>query len=155
MKKEHILYWIIAILFIWIAALLFDKFNSSNNKNYFENNLECQKYLEDFKKSGFTDNNYNHAIFYSPKEKTCLWIYRSIYLYTSWESLSLNIKDIFNPNEKFSYYLREYGSGSLINSLFQNKRCSDLDDQSKNCNIEDYEDLVKAWNKEIEWLKWD
>ena len=141
------------LIWIFIGYLLFSKSNSISKNDIFENSKNCQTYLEDFKKKGFSDNDYNHAIFYSPKENTCIWIYRSIYW--NWESLSLKIEDIFNSNENYSYYLRENGSGSLINSLFQKKRCSDLDDDSKNCNIDDYEELVKMRNNEIEWLKWN
>ena len=153
MKKEYILYGVIAILVLWIAVLLFDKFNNSDG-DYFKNNLECQKYLEEFR-SKYPSSD-ECSVFYSSKENTCLWVsYLAFWDSSVWYSFSWLIEDIFNADKKHSYYLWEENNWALINSLFKGKRCSDLDDESKNCNLEDYWDLVEEKDKEIEWLKWN
>jgi len=154
MKKEYILYGVIAIIVMWIAVLLFDKFNNSNG-DYFKNNLECQKYLEKVKDR--LPDYENHTIFYSSRENTCLGMaYTDMWGYSSaWE-----IEDIFSSleNHRYSYYSwykdekREWAS---IHSYFTNKQCSDLDEWLDNCNISNYWELIKARDEEIEWLKWN
>ena len=135
MKKEYILYGVIAVLVLWIAVLLFDKFN-----NTVFNYITAKTIV----------------LLSSSRENTCLWVsFLAFWDSSVWYSFSWLIEDIFNADKKHSYYLWEENNWALINSLFKGKRCSDLDDESKNCNLEDYWDLVEEKDKEIEWLKWN
>ena len=144
MKKEYILYGVIAVLVLWIAVLLFDKFSNSDDENYFRNNLECQKYLEDFKEE-FPYS--NHSIFYSPRENACIWVFRNDFI-----GIIRNIVNLFDKDNKYafySWYADWENKGAVIHSYFTDKECSGLD-----CKIEDYETLIKERDEEIEWLKW-
>ena len=156
MKKDYILYWIIVFLVLCISFLLFDKFNNGNDDKYFNNNLECQTHLKEFKDK-FSSYK-NHSVFYSPIENSCLWIFRNDFWFsTIWEII--NIFDNENDNSKYSFYSRyesEEMEGASIHSLFKNIECSDISQEGNNkCNIKDYQELMKLMDDEINYLKWN
>lgn len=153
MKKEYILYGVIAVLVLWIAVLLFDKFNNSDE--VFEKTMECQKYLELYKDehkdydSEIGSHSYSNIwIFYSPIENSCIWYYEySLNEYSGIYWSSYHIEQIWwTKKSYYNHILSTKNNLSCIrDSEFKNH------DQNASCE-ENYETM---WKEEIEWLKWN
>ena len=115
--------------------------------NYFSENIECQKLIDQFKKErpeqdgGIYRNNY--SIFYSPQTKSCMWAFSQSY---NNNLFCYRIFDIFNSSIEYSYCY----------NVSQDRTYSNI-----NWEIIDVIDIYKWWNinqlwaSQIEHLKWN
>ena len=82
LKSKKLLYVLCWIIILWVLFYIFNLVRENiNEKEIYNRNLECQKWLSQYKSDLNFLSHENHEysnvwIFYSPIEKTCIWYFK-------------------------------------------------------------------------------
>ena len=174
MKKIRIVIFIIIAFVIWILSWIFFysikwvKDIKISKQEIFDNDLKCQEYLDKLKsertsieEEGYKKFYLSYSIFYSPITNSCLWALEAheIFNYDDYEyssEVSNVIVSVFwwesawftvRYNKDWSKYC--YGTSKFPwadETWYNMFMCND----GKNPELAD-----KAWNEEINRLKWN
>ena len=177
MKKLHVILLLILVLALWILWWIYFGKNSGwlnwvSKQEIFENDLKCQEKLDEYRNELEAHWYTDIFVFYSPIENSCLWTFKSYKLYDNavqYNWYSYTIKNLSNLHRNvifsvFSYY--SWDALIKINSMtntFNGTECSDIDyrdyeifkdyyDGIERCK---FDDAREAYQKELEYLKWN
>lgn len=179
MKKLHVILLLILVLALWILWWIYigksSKTNWISKQKIFENDLKCQEkldaYRDDLKSRWYTDI----FVFYSPIENSCLWTFKTYNLYDNnviYNSYSYNIEDLSNSQKYATFGIDNYYSWNDVIGLkividkFTGKDCEDIDYRAYERSEEDkeyykntsrckFDNIEEAYQKELEYLKWN